>query len=87
MAFGTKRVIFRVNSLKFYLSPKFFYMGKDHDFFGHFFTEGGGDKPIAQRTYLRPERPALLIILVVAFIVSWPFQNASKTPIQGGWGA
>ena len=35
-------------------------MGKDHDFFGHFFHgRGGRSRPTAhaQRTYLRPERP------------------------------
>ena len=62
-------------------------MGKDHDFFGIFFHGRGGDKQTVQMTYLRPERPALMIISVVAFLVSWQFQNASKTPIQGGWGS
>ena len=62
-------------------------MGKDHDFFGHFFHGRGGGKPSVKMTNFKPERPALLIIFVVAFIVSWKFQNASKTPIQGGWGA
>ena len=56
-------------------------------FFSREWGAGERSKPTAQRTYLRPERPALMIIFVVAFLVSWQFQNASKTPIQGGWGA